>query len=933
MRRLAVLLAGLLTVAAVASTGGAWAAPDDYGIESFGVSQSTDVAGSHPDFTVEFELKTEPGGELPAATRDISIDLPPGLLGNPSAVLKCSTGKFATTDVEDKTNKTGCPQDSQVGIANVKLRNNGALVSLVEPVYNLEPSGNDTVARLGFIASSYPILLNAHLRPEDEYGIEVEIEGAGSLIPLLAASNTIWGVPADESHDGQRITPYEALHNSSIPDTPTGKRPSGLAPIPFMVNSTHCGVTRPVEMTATSYALPDRPSREVAFLPPVTGCDGLEFSPKINFGLTTEEAESPSGMNVELSLPQEGLENPNVLAHAHLKRAVVSFPPGLTLNPAAASGLGACSEAQIGLISEDPVRFNAAPPACPSSSKVGEATIRTPLLPLPLEGSVYLADQDDNPFDTLLSGYLAVQSQGATIKLAGRLDIDPADGHIVATVDENPQAPFETARLHLKEGPRGGLVTPSSCGIYSIQSVFSSWAAASSPGKSEEVGADSSFPVSLGPGAGPCPGGRFNPSLEAGVTNPLAGRFSPFILRLVRDDGTERFAGLSVTLPPGLTGKLAGTPYCPERDIAQAMSRDGLGQGSIEYAGPSCPAASQVGVVEAGAGAGPAPFLLNTGRAYLAGPYKEAPLSVVIAAPAVAGPFDLGVVVVRAALWVDPDTAAITAVSDPLPMALQGIPLALRDVRVRVDRPSFTLNPTSCAAKEINAAVRSERGKAAEPTSRFQVGGCRGLGFEPRLGIRLFGKTNRGAHPKLRAVLRPRPGDSNIRKVSVALPRSAFLDQGHIRTVCTRVQFAAESCPAASIYGRAKAFSPLLDRPLAGPVYLRSSSNLLPDMVVALEGQVDINAIGRIDSIRGGIRTNFETVADAPVSKVLLTMHGGAKGLLQNSRNLCGAPARADVKFTAHNGRRAAIRPVVRNDCSPTARKQTRTNQTGKGRK
>jgi hypothetical protein len=270
---------------------------------------------------------------------------------------------------------------------------------------------------------------------------------------------------------------------------------------------------------------------------------------------------------------------------------------------------------------------------------------------------------------------------------------------------------------------------------------------------------------------------------------------------------------------------------------------------------------------------------------------------------------------VRVALFVDPESARVTAVSDPIPTILHGIPLDLRDVRVLADRPSFVLNPTSCAEKRIAARVTSEQGAVANPTTRFQVGGCRGLGLKPRLSMRLFGKTNRGAHPRLRAVLRARRGDANIGRAAVALPPSAFLDQGHIRTVCTRVQFAAEACPRRSIYGQARATSPLLDEPLTGPVYLRSSSNELPDLVASLKGQVDIDLVGRIDSIRKGIRTTFEAVPDAPVSTFVLTMQGGEKGLLQNSRNLCRAPSRATAKLTGHNGRQIVLRPPMRASC------------------
>jgi hypothetical protein len=760
------------------------------------------------------------------------------------------------------------------------------------------------------------VVVDARLRPEDGYAATASVRGIAALIPLLAAKTTTWGVPADPSHDFQRLTPYEAVHTGGVPDTPDGKRKSDLAPRPFMLNPTRCGVPREVRITATSYPLPERPSQASAALPAVNGCGALDFDPSISFSPTARAADSPAGMDVELSLGQAGIENPELPATAHLKRTVVALPQGLALNPAAASGLGACTTEQIGLLAKDPPRFDSAPSACPQSSRVGTARIQTPLLEEPLRGSLYLAAQRDNPFDALLAGYLAVEGQGVRIKLAGRFEVHPG-GRIEATFDDNPQAPFERATLHFKEGARGVLITPPACGSYAIRSELSPWSAADPfhPSAAERAERDSAFAIETGPSGGLCPAGRFEPALEAWTTRPEAARYSPFVLRVRREDGSRRLAALNLALPAGLSAKLAGVRYCPEGALAAAKTRDGLGQGAVELAAPSCPPASRIGTAIAGAGAGPAPFYLRTGRAYLAGPYRGAPLSVAVIAPALAGPFDLGTVLVRSALRIDPRAARASAASDPLPSELHDIPLALRDVRVLLDRPRFALNPTSCAEKRVAATLSSEQGHTATATSRFQVGGCRGLGFRPRLSLRLFGPTNRGAHPRLRAVLRPRRGQANLRRASVALPRSEFLDQSHIRTVCTRVQFAADRCPRGSVYGRAVAFSPLLDEPLRGPVYLRSSSHKLPDLVLALRGQVEVEAVGRIDSKRGGIRTTFTRVPDVPVSKVVLNMRGARKGLLVNSRDLCRARARATARLAAHNGRRRTLRPRVAAKC------------------
>lgn len=917
MKRFSTALLALLLAAALLAAS-AEADPNEYGIESADASASTNQAGAHPDFTVAFAFKTEKGGALPATTRDVSIELPPGLLANPNAAPKCTAAQLVGADPEDKSNKTGCPQDSQIGITEVLLtKGPGNNSAFTEPVYNMVSPGGDTVARLGFIADVYPVFVDAHLRSESDYGVTVTIESAGSLIPLLSATTTTWGVPADESHDGERITPYESVHNNGAPETPTGKRASGLVPTPFMTNPTRCGVSRQVHIAATSYALPDRPSEATVALPPVSGCGALDFKPQIAFNPTTRAAESPAGMDVQLKLPQDGLEHANLPAEADLKKTVVTLPEGLTLNPAASAGLGACSEAQVGLISSSPIHFDSAAPSCPESSKIGTAEIDTPLLPEPIEGSIYLASPTSNPFGTLLAGYLVAQGQGATIKLAGRIDIDPTTQRITAVFDEGPQAPFDAVALHFKGGPQGVLVTPPRCASYDVLSSFSPWSAADpdNPAPAETVTRTSSFPIDTGPEFGPCPGPLFDPALEAWTTSPLAGHFSTSVTRLSRRDGSERFHAVRVTLPPGLTGKLAGIPYCPQAALEAARARSGIGQGAIELAAPACPAASQVGEALAGAGAGPSPFFVQPGKVYLAGPYKGAPLSLAIVTPALAGPFDLGNVVVRAALFVDPETAQVTIASDPLPSALQGIPLDLRDIRV-ITAPSFALNPTNCQRMRIRAAVTSEQGALATPSVPFEVDGCRNLGFKPKISMRLFGKTNRGAHPRFRAILRARKGDANLAGAQVSLPRSEFLEQGHIRTICTRIQFAASHCPAGAVYGHAKIVTPLLDRPLAGPVYLRSSSHELPDLVIDLHGQVDVVLDGRIDSINGGIRTTFAATPDAPFTKVTLTMRGGKKGLLVNSRNLCESQFRAMAKFSGQNGKASSQRPLLQNDCA-----------------
>jgi hypothetical protein len=475
--------------------------------------------------------------------------------------------------------------------------------------------------------------------------------------------------------------------------------------------------------------------------------------------------------------------------------------------------------------------------------------------------------------------------------------------------------------LQLKGGSRAPLRTPAHCGSFAATAVLTPWSG------NEPVTVQSSFELTQGPG-GSCVHSDaerpFAPKLAAGSAGPIAGAFSPFSLRLTREDGMKEITGLSVSPPAGLLASLRGIAYCPEATLAAISGNEGTGAAQI--ASPSCPAQSQVGTVTAGAGAGASPFYTDKGRAYLAGPFKGAPLSLAVVAPAVAGPFDLGNVVVRNALRIDPESAKITAVSDPIPTIVHGIPLDVRDLRVNLDRPGFTLNPTSCDPTSVDGTASGTEGATADLSDHFQVGECKALAFKPKLTLRLKGGTRRSDSPSLRATLvMPKKRGANIARAAVTLPHSEFLDQSHIRMICTRVQFAAgggggEQCPKGSVYGHARAFSPLLDKPLEGPVYLRSSDNPLPDLVASLGGQIHIDLVGRIDSVNGGIRNTFDLVPDAPVSKFVLTMQGGKKSLLENSTDLCRRAHRATALFDGQNGKVHDLRPVVKVDCGNRGR-------------
>jgi hypothetical protein len=835
-------------------------------------------AGEHPyAVTTSFAFPSEekPNGLLPAENpKEIEVELPAGFTGDVSEIPTCSEEELGNTSVIPGT---ACPDGSQVGEITLYVTFNDPVTT---GIYNMQPTPGVPATFGARIAT-----LNIHVRgtlrprPNGDYGVIMHIRNASQGLPLFRSDTTFWGVPADPAHDAVRGECYFE----------GGSCPSAAPREPSLSNPTSC-TAEPLtaRLRVTTWQSPDVLHTASDEMPPMEGCEKLEFDPEFVVRPDSRRADAPTGLEVELKMADD--LNPEGLAPSHLKAAKVVLPEGMTVNPAMADGLNACSPAQIGLGSE-------APPSCPPSSKIGEVEVESPLINGTMPGHVYLAEQGSNPFGSLLALYMVIDApgKGVLVKIPGRISLDQGSGRMTTTFERNPQLPFTSLWMRFNGGDRAPLVSPRACGLYTIAAELSPWAR-----PAEVVSRKSSFLIDQG-----CErSSRFTPGFEGGTRSSVAGKFSPFLLRITREDGQPNISALSATLPEGLLAKLAGVAVCPD---AFAVSG-------------ACPAQSRVGNVVAGVGAGANPlFVPQPGKAltalYLAGPYKGAPYSLVAKIPAQAGPFDLGTVAVRNALRIDPVTAQVTATSDPLPQILEGIPISYRDVRVEVDRPEFTLNPTSCEPMAISARIGSTAGVASEASDRFRAVDCERLGFAPKLSLRLKGKTHRSAHPALTATLTARNGDANIGRAVVTLPKTQFLEQSHIRTICTRAQYAAESCPKASVYGYAKAWTPLLDKPLQGPVYLRSSSNTLPDLVADLDGQISIDLAGRIDSVNSRMRATFGAVPDAPVSKFVLKMQGGRKGLLVNNTELCEAKPRAKAAFTGQNGKRSITNPLVKVGC------------------
>jgi hypothetical protein len=924
-------VAAMLAIAAPASASLGLTGFDGNALQQDGTPATQ--AGSHPHtastvFTLT-TVNTPSGTQLATEElKDVFVDLAPGLVGNPLAISRCE-------DVQ--LQDFACPLDSQVGVVDILLDGNqapgGGTSHGNTGLYSLFASPGKA-AVLGFNIGSTVIRLNAGIRSGDDYGLVISSINAPGTLPIEGVTTTVWGVPADPSHDNDRGGCAETTLPCALPS------PDVANPTPFFTLPTSCigsdgspGGPLRVDITVTGW---QGGAGSASFFShdntlPIpnsigaTGCNALDFSPSLEARPTTNLADSPSGLDVDLHVPQN--EDPTGNAEAHLRDSTVTLPEGMTINPSAANGLGACSEAQFGFtgMEGNAVHATPVPAQCPDAAKVGSVLIETPVLDHPVPGAVYIATPHDNPFGSLLALYLTVDDpiSGIVVKLAGRVEPNPVTGQLTATFLENPQLPFEDLRLHFFGGAGGSLRTPVTCGVYATTSSLTPWSA---PDSGPPATPSDEWAIEQGPG-GNCATSTAQlpntPSFDAGTASPIAGASTPLVVNLRRNDGTQQFSSLTISPPQGLVGKLAGIPYCPDAALAAAAAKSG----KEEEASQSCPQASYVGSVTSAAGAGPSPYYAP-GKAFLTGPYKGAPLSIAIVTPATAGPFDLGTIVVRTALYVDRRTAQITAVSDPIPSILQGIPLDVRSIQVKMDRPDFTLNPTSCDPMSFGGSLLSTLGNSVALQSRFQVGECGRLGFKPQLSLRLKGGTKRNGYPALTAILEPRAGDANLASISVALPRSEFLAQEHIRTVCTRVQFAVDACPPEAIYGTATVTTPLLDYPLSGPVYLRSSDNPLPDLVPDLRGPanqpIKLESAGRTDSVKGGIRNTFDFVPDAPFTKLVLQMQGGKKGLLVNSRNICKQANRATVKYGAHNGRTFEARPVLKAQCPKASKHRSK---------
>jgi hypothetical protein len=834
-------------------------------------------AGGHPyefttrvDFDSEFKVAPDTSFRVSAVQdpRDVVVDLPAGFVGTALATPRCTFAEFST---RVNGGISGCPADTVVGHIFTEPQTGS---SIAGPLYNMVPQRGEP-AEFAFIdALSGPHVMFTNLAPSDAgYVLRTTVPEI-SQVPLTDVSVTFYGNPATKTN-------------------------SGSAPRPLFTNPSACGEDMSATLHVDSWQNPgshspdgspnlsdprwvtvrSAPPEEGAPAPVVAGCDRLRFQASMSLQPDTTVADSPAGLDIDLKVPQPG--DFNALATPPLRNAEVQLPAGVSLNPGAANGLAACSPAEIDLASADP-------PSCPPASNIGTVEVSSPLVPSPLHGSVFVASQRDNPFGTLFALYLVVNDPqtGVIAKIPGRLSLDPSDGRITTIFENTPQLPFSDLKVHLEGATHGVLATPEACGSYTASAQLSPWSA---PDSGPAVNPFDSFSFDSG-----CVSG-FSPSFTAGSAVPRAGSYTPLLLSFSRSDTDQELSSVSVTLPPGLLAKVSGVQRCSDTELAAAA---GNPSGAAEMAAPHCPAASLIGAVTAGSGPGPAPIFV-TGKAFLTGPYEGAPFGVAAVIPALAGPFDLGVVVVRSALHIDPTDGHVTVSSDPFPTMLNatGVPVRLKRVDISIDRPEFTFNPTSCEERSIGASFTSTAGRTSSQAARFQIGGCGELPFHPSFTAATSGRTSKLDGASLTVRVTQRPGEANIRKVSLQLPPVFPSRLTTLQKACSDAQFNQNpaGCPPGSNIGSATATTPILAVPLTGPAYLVShGASAFPDVEFVLQGEgVRIILDGKTDIKKGITYSRFETVPDAPISSFETVLPKGPHSVLAALGNLC-----ADTQVT-----------------------------------
>ena len=912
-----------LTVSSAASPFGL----EYYELDNENEGGSADTqAGSHPfQQTTAFALNQTDDARAAAVPKDLSFKWPPGLIGNPTAVARCTIKAFAAKP------KPTCPLSSVVGVAMVTINEPGGagVVVLAEPLFNLEPEVGEP-ARLGFTPNGVPVFIDPAVRSGGDYGITVHAYNITQSVAFLSSQVTVWGVPGDTRHDPARG--YSCLGSvGDVCSLPESSPPSFLALPTSCPRNPGTGQPEPLQTSVEgdSWLEPkptgQQPTLASFAMPALDGCNRLPFTPSIRVTPDSEEASRPTGLKVDVHVPQEESVNAEGLSEADPRDITVALPQGIAIDPSGGDGLQACSEGLVGykgseeLPSQPGTQTDVFTPTLPGSvnalaageteplqpginfcanaSKIATATIKTPILANPIEGAVYLAAQESNPFGSLVAIYIVAEDpvSGVLVKLAGQVHLTES-GQLVSTFENSPQAPFEDAEFHFFGGERAPLASPARCGTYTASASFTPWSA--EPG-APPLASSSSFNITSGPNGQPCPGSSlpFTPTLTADTINNQAGEFSPLSTTIGREDGDQNLSAVQIHFPPGISGLLSHVPLCAEQQANEG----------------TCPEASLIGETTVSAGVGNDPVAVTGGKVFITEKYHGAPFGISVVNPVKAGPYDLehtanqhptcDCVVVRGKIEINPATAALTVTTNSegegysIPHIIEGIPVQIKKVNVTVTRHEFTFNPTNCSKFEVTSTISSFEGGAVNSSTPFRAANCANLAFSPKFEAFTQGNgktkgngaslTAKVTYPKV-----PQGTDADIRYVKVELPKALPSRLETLQKACTAAQFKKNpaGCPEASLIGHAVVHTQLLPVPLEGPVYFVSNGGeAFPNLVMDLQGDnVTVELVGDTFISKAGVTsTTFKTVPDEPFESFEIVLPEKRYSALGATTNLC----------------------------------------------
>jgi hypothetical protein len=818
--------------------------------------------------------KTPSCATLNAQAKDLELALPAGMIGNPTAIPYCTQTQFESLSFH------GCPASSQVGSLYLFFYGGGLSLQYA-PVYNIAPPSGQP-GELGFsVSTSAHVPIFFHIRSDGDYGVTADISNINQFQAVRMALLSLWGNPSDEIHNPLRLSRDEAC-NSRV-----GCKSGVHSPKPFLTLPTNCTErSLAILLAGDSWQDPEpSPFQYLANtrIAGMTGCGVLQFEPSIEVAVGAPQAGAPAGYRVDLRVPQN--EDPEGLATPDVRDAEVTLPEGTTASPSTTNGLAACSEAQFGL----KVRAKG---HCPDASRIGSVNITTPLLANPVKGTMYVGEPECSPCKPTDAGsgrmvrvLLEAEADGVIIKQAGHTRINQSTGQLTTVFTDTPQLPFSDLEIALESGDGAPLANPTTCGPAITNADITPWSSNSPTHIASE-------PIQIEG----CSNG-FSPTFKAGMTpTGQAGASSSFSMTLSRNDGEQTLGGVSVTTPPGLLGVLKSVEQCPE---AQAKAG-------------TCGAGSLIGSGRIVVGPGGSPLTINGSRVYLTGPYNGKPFGLSIVTPAVAGPFvlagntDNGTEVVRASIAIDLHTGALTVTSDPLPQALDGVPLDIRTIHIDVNRVGFTFNPTNCDVMSVGAVVTSATGTVSKSSYPFQASGCAGLPFKPKFSVTTLGKTSKKKGAALHVKVTSGAGQANIAKVKVDLPVQLPSRLSTLQKACVDKIFDANpaSCPAASVVGSTTAVTPLLKNHLTGPAYLVSHAGAaFPDLEVVLQGEgITLILDGNTNIKKGITSSTFRAVPDAPISTFDLSLPEGPHSALAAFGNLCTGKLTMPTVITGQNG-------------------------------